>query len=357
MKKIVILIGKELLHNLIIVYFAFFTIGFIIDFFDKIDEIYTLKLSFGNTITFFILRIPYIISQINIYALIITCLVTINILTQHNEILVLLTNGITPKRIFSIFFTLILIINTTLFTINIFISPKLLQKSEKKLMTKLNAKDFTNYSDIFIKHKDGFIFIDLILPNNNFLINTYFVKINKNFEIEDVYYARVLEKRNNQWIAKDGKWFSVISNKVEFSYSFNLPEIEILQNIGKTTYHPEWFTFNDLLKIIRVGSKSGMDILPYFYQLIKKIGHVFYPLLLFYLIFPTTLQFGRSKKNKEILFTGLMYILIFSISESLIFRFCQTAGLNPIIPLFLLIITLYVIGFFIRKTNFHYRKV
>jgi len=357
MKKIIILIGKELLHNLIMVYFTFFTIGFIIDFFDKIDDIYTLKLSLGNAITFFILRIPYIISQINIYALIITCLVTINILIQYNEILILLTNGITPKRIFSIFFTFICIINTILFSINVFITPKLLHKSEKKLITKLAAKDFTNYSDIFIKHKDGFIFIDLILPNSNFLINTYFIKINKNFEVEDVYYARVLEKRNDQWVATDGKWFSIKSNKFEFSYSFSFPEIEILQNIGKTTYHPEWFTFNDLLKIIKVGSKYSMDILPYFYQLIKKSGYLFYPLLLLYLIFPITLQLGRSKKNKEILFTGLMYILFFSIIESLIFRFSQTAGLNPIIPLLFLIITLYVIGVFIRKTNFHYKKV
>lgn len=357
MKRIIKLIGLEFINNLIIIYLVFFTVGFVLDFFDKIDEVYSLKLNTVDTISFFLLRSPYIISQINIYALLITAFVTINILIQHNEILTLLTSGVKPSRILTIFATFIIIVNIFITISNLILTPKLLMKSEQKLHTKLSAKDFTNYSDIFIRHKDGFIFIDLILPKGNYLINTYFVKINENFEIEDVYYARVLEKKGNSWIATDGKWISLKNNKFEFNYPYTFSELEILKNISKTTYHPDWLTLNDLIKIITIGKKTGMDIIPYYYQLTRKLGYFIYPILLLYLFFPLTINLGRAKKNKEVIFLGLIFILIFSILETLIFRISQSNGVNPLLPILTLMFLTILLGFFIRKYNYLYKKV
>ncbi|MCX7771036.1 MAG: LptF/LptG family permease [Proteobacteria bacterium] len=340
MNKLTKLIIKEFFQNLLIVYLVFLTIGFTIDFFDKIDDLYAYKLKFINIIEFFLLRIPYIFSQIHLYALIISALVTINILIQHNEMLAFFTSGIKPIRLFSIFLILIISLNSIVFLQNLLFTPKLLRKSEKKIQKKMNVKDFTNYSDIFIKHKEGFIFIDLLLPNGNFLINTYFIRLNNNFEVEDVYYARVLERKNNDWIAKDGKWLSLKNNKALLTDEFNFPKLEILQDISKTTYHPDWLTIGDLIKIIRVGIKTGMDITSYNYQLTRKLGSFFYPILLFYLIFPYTLQFGRTKKNKEVIFLGLVFLLSFTIIETFLFRLGQNIGINPLIILFILLIAL-----------------
>lgn len=330
MKKLIKLLSKELLQNLIIVYLVFFTIGFTLDFFDKFDDVYANKLKFFEIIEFFILRIPYIFSQTNLYALIITALVTINILIQHNEMLAFLTSGIKPARIFTIFLLFIISLNTAFFLNYILLMPRLLKKSEKKLEKKFSVKEFTNYSDIFIKHKDGFVFIDLMLPNGNFLINTYYIKINSNFEVEDIYYARVLERKNNDWTVKDGKWLSFKNNNIVIKSTFNFPKLEIFQDITKTTYHSDWLTIGDLIKIIKVGKRTGMDINTYQYQLVRKLGYFLYPILLFYLIFPYTLQFGRTKKNKEVIFYGLMFLLFFTIFETFMFRLGQSMGLNPI---------------------------
>lgn len=357
MKKITKLIGYEFLQNLIIVYLVFFTIGLTIDFFDKIDDIYANKLKFGETIQFFLFRIPFILSQINLYALIITVLVSINILIQYNEMLALLTSGIKPIRLFCIFIIFVVSINTIFFLNNLFITPKLLRKSEKKLEKKKNVKEFTNYSDIFIKHKDGFVYIDLLLPNGNFLINTYYVRLNNNFEVEDIFYARVLErKKNNEWAVKDGKWLSLKNNDVTIKDRFEFPKLEIFQDITKTTYHPDWLTLSDLVKIIKTGKKTGMDINTYQYQLVRKLGYFFYPIILLYLIFPYTMQFGRSKKNKEVVFYGMLFLLLFTIFETFIFRIGQSAKINPLVILSIIVIIIPFLSLTNKKYSILYSR-
>ena len=356
MRKLVKLISKEFFQNLIIVYLVFFIIGFTLDFFDKIDDIYAIKLKFTDTIEFFLLRIPYIFSHINLYALIIAAVITINILIQHNEMLAFLTSGIKPVRIFSTFLLLIIFMNTFFFLNNIFITPKFLRKSEKKLENKMNVREFTNYSDIFIKHKDGFVFIDLLLPNGNFLINTYYVRLNNHFTIEDIYYARVLERKNNEWIVKNGKWLSIKNNKVLIKDNFDFPKLEIFQDLTKTTYHPDWLTVSDLLKIIKVGEKTGMDVSSYQYQFIRKLGYFFYPILLFYIIFPYTLQFGRAKKNKEVIFWGLLFLLFFTIFETFMYRIGRSVGINPIIIFSLILMLIPIISIVSKKYAILYSK-
>lgn len=356
MKKIIKLISKEFFQNLIIVYLVFFTIGFTLDFFDKIDDIYAIKLKLIDTLEFFLLRIPYIFSYINLYALIITALITINILIQHNEMLAFLISGIKPIRLFSIFLLLIVFLNTIFFLNNIFLTPKFLRKSEKKLEKKMNVREFTNYSDIFIKHKDGFVFIDLLLPNGNFLINTYYVKLNNNFTIEDVYYARVLERKNNEWIVKNGRWLSIKNNKIEIKDNFQFPKLEIFQDLTKTTYHPDWLTISDLLKIIKAGKRTGMDISSYQYQFIRKLGYFFYPILLFYIIFPYTFQFGRTKKNKEVVFLGLLFLLFFTVFESFMYRIGQSMGANPITIFSLFLLPIPIISIINKKYAILYSK-
>lgn len=351
MRKINILIFKEFLNSLVITYLAFFTIGFTVDFFDKIDEIYASKLKLFTILSFFIQRIPFIFSQINLYALLISCMVTLNLLSQHNEILSIMISGIKPKRIFITFAGIISIITILEFLNNSFIMPKMLYRSEKKLHTNI-LRDFSNLSDIFIKHKDGFIFIDLIIPKGNYLINSYFVKINKNFEIEDVYYAKVLQRVNNSWQSTDGKWVSIKNNNVDFTKKIQLPDNEILRNIITTTYQQEWLTLKDIVKIIRTGLRSGMNITPYLYTFVKKIGHLLYPLLLFNIVFHFSLQVGRVKKNTEIIFVGMIILLSFTVIESIIFKVMQSMHVNPIFPLCLIILILLTAKIIINGRGF-----
>lgn len=351
MRKIYKLIFTELFINFVITYLAFFTIILSIDFLDKIDDLITQKFSLYEILTFFFLRTPFIHLQINLYVTIISIMITLNILAQKNETTSLLAAGVNIKKIFWVFSVFVMFSAFLSFLNDNFIYPKSSYKSENMLKKDVIGSE-SKVSNLMFKSKDGFIFIDLFIPEKNILFDTYIVKLNEDRTgIETVLFSKITYRSGEIWKTKEGVLYNYPKHSEQKLNEVELVEIDFFKNFGKSSFKKDWLGINDILKIIVSGEKSGIDVKIYYYQLLDKIINFLSFFILFYLVFPFGFQLGRNKKNIEIIFIGILILLCFTVAKTFVFKVFKTSGIPPAFPLILLTIPLLILGFINWKKN------
>lgn len=351
--KIKRLLLTELSTNFFLSYLAFFTIALSLEFVDKIDDLITIKVGTIGILKYFLFRLPYIHSQISLYSTMIAVMITLNILSQKNEITALLSSGIKVNRIFYIFLIFITLTSSLTFLVDNFITPKYNQKSEKLLKGILSPTS-TNLTNIFFKTDDGFLFVNFFIPEKNILLNTYLVTLSKNYErIDKVIHVKTITEEENKWIARDAIIYDFPSQKSQRLSMFQIPEIEFLKTLSKNSAKSEFFTLEELIKTIYTAKSFGIDVTLFYYYITTKLINFLSFFALFYLIFPFGFQLGRNKKNMEIIFIGIIILLAYTVFQSFVIKIFRPMGVNPIIPLLTLFTPLFVSGRLNWKRHFH----
>jgi len=352
MKKIYKLIFSELILNFFITYLAFFTIILSIDFLDKIDDLIVQKFNLYGIAKFFFLRTPFIHSQINLYATIISIMITLNIMAQKNETTALLSSGVNIKKIFNTFLIFAIFSAGFTFINDNFIYPKWSFKAEN-MLKKENLDTESKVSNLMFKTKEGFIFINLFIPEQNILFDTYIVKLNDtNTALHTVLFSKMTYRSGDVWKTKDGVLYNYTNHSAQKLNDVTLSEIDFFKNFGKFSFKKEWLGIRDILKIINSAKKSGVDITGYYYHLLDKIINVISFFLLFFIIFPFGFQLGRNKKNVEIIFVGILILLCFTVARTFVFKVFKTSGINPVIPLLVIAVPIIALGIINWKKNF-----
>lgn len=352
MKKIYKLIFTELILNFVITYLAFFTIILSIDFLDKIDDLITQKFSLYEILKFFFLRTPFIHLQINLYVTIISIMVTLNILAQKNETASLLGAGVNVKKIFWVFSVFVIFLAFSSFVNDNFLYPKSSYKSES-LLKKDSIGTESKVSNLMFKTKDGFIFINLFIPEKTILFDTYIVKLNEDRAgLDTVLFSKITYRSGDLWKTREGILYNYTSHSEQKLNDVALVEIDFFKNFGKTSFKNDWLGISDILKIIVSGEKSGIDVKTYYYQLLDKIINFLSFFMLFYIVFPFGFQLGRNKKNIEIIFVGILILLCFTVAKTFVFKVFRSSGVSPALPLIFLTIPLLVLGFINWKRHF-----
>ncbi len=352
MKKLIKLFYKELFNTFGITYLVFFTITFSFDFIDKLDDVLRAKLSLWDSLQFFFYRSLYLHSEYSNYAVLIAIVIALNIMSQRNELVALLTSGITIKRIFTITLSFLLVFGFINIIFITYISPRFLLKAEKKLNKKIYAIE--SIDDLIFKTENGFIFVDLIIPAEKILLNTYIVNIN-NKKIESIVYAKQVKKDSGWWIGKDIKKYDINTKNIKNIDSMNLPHLNYLEGLTTISYKPEWLTLFHLTAVIKNGLKAGINVKNYIYSITKKIFSFFSLILLLFLIFPLGFQLGRMKKNVEVIFFSIIILTCYSIFEIVIFRLARTVNLFFVFPPLFISAILLFFSFIMWKKHFFYK--
>lgn len=353
MKKIYKLIFAEIMFSFVMTYLSFFTILFSIDFLDKIDDIVTQKIGTPGTLRFFLLRLPFIHSQITLYSTIISIMITLNIMAQKNETTALLTSGVSVKKIFSVFLIFITITSSVTFLNDNFILPRCNYEAEK--IIKKDSSDNRNFaiSDLIFKTKEGFIYVNLFVPGKNILVDTYIVKLNHNKTgLDSVFYSKQIFRDRDGWKAKEGTVYDYKDHSVKRLRQAFFQEFDFFDNISKSSIKFEWLDIKDIVRVITSAENAGIEVKNFYYLLLTRVLDFLSFFLLFYLVFPFGFQLGRNKKNIEIIFVGILILLIFTVIKTFILKIFRTQGLNPIIPLSLILFPLFIAGTVNWKKNF-----
>ncbi len=351
MKILSRLIFKEHLNNFLVTYFIFFTITLSFDFIDKIDDIIKAKLSLYDSIVYYLFRSIYLHSEYSNYALLISALISLNLLSQRNELTALFTSAVSLKRILYLSMSFVILAGAFNFFLSSYLSPKFLLKSEQKINKGLS--DIGNIDDLIFKKDFGFIFIDLVVPAEDILLNCYIVDINPRTNlIEHIIFAKKIERQGGNWIAFNVKKTDVNKKEVLFSEQLVIDELKNLKELSPLSYRAEWLTIRDNIKVIKGGLKSGININSYLYLLTRKIFSFLSLLLLFLLSFPFGIQLGRTKKNVEVLFLSILIFTAYAVIEMVIFRISRSANLYFAIPPVILSVIVLTFTYLTWKNHF-----
>lgn len=345
------LIFKELISSFFITYLVFFTITFSFDFIDKFDDILKAKLALSDTLLFFLFRCIYLHSEYSNYALLISVIIALNIMSQRNELISLFTSAISIKRILYLISIFVIFIGSINLIFISYLSPRYLFKAEQKINKNLSHID--KIDDLIFKKDFGFVFIDLVVPSENILLNTYLVDINRESKkIESIIYAKKVQKIDKDWIGDDVKKFDIDKKNVQELKSITLSEFKNLKDLSPISYKAEWLTLSDIFKVIRGGMRSGININTYIYTMTKRLFSFFSLLLLFLLSFPLGIQLGRTKKNVEVVFLSIILFTSYAICEMIIFKFSRSINLTFIFPPAILTALIIFTAYLLWKTHF-----
>ncbi len=345
------LIFKEHLNNFLVTYFIFFTITLSFDFIEKIDDIIKAKLNLQDSLIYYLYRSIYLHSEYSNYALLISALITLNMLSQRNELTALFTSAVSLKRILYLSLSFVAFAGILNFTFSAYVSPRFQLKSEQKINKGL--LNTGNIDDLIFKKDFGFIFIDLVIPTENILLNAYIVEINpQTHSIEHITFARKIEYQGSSWTAFDVKKTNIIKKQVSFTDKIVLNELKNLEDLSPLPYKAEWLTINDNIKVIKGGLKSGININNYLYMLTRKLFSYISLILLFLLSFPMGIQLGRTKKNVEVLFLSIVMFAGYAVIEMVVFRISRSANLSFAVPPIILSGLILSLTYLFWKTHF-----
>ena len=120
----------EYLRNLLFITLSFLSLFLIIDFFEKIRMFLSNHATFAQMGSYFLFRIPMVISQILPAVVLLTSLVTCGYLSRHSEITAMKANGISLYRIAVPILAIAALISLLIFFLNEWVTPYTNEEAE-----------------------------------------------------------------------------------------------------------------------------------------------------------------------------------------------------------------------------------
>lgn len=340
MTKLTLLILKEFVRIFFLVAAIIVFFGLVVDIFENLNN-YTSQKNIYSTLVLLAYRSPHIFSITNNYILVISFVTTYRILLNFGELKSLLISGVSYLRLFIITFIVMLPFVVIAFINDNFISPKSSYYFEKGVSVNKNSFLEDTFSQLLIRSENSFLFIENVLPEKSYLINTYFIKRNnlKN-KIEELKFYPVLKNLN-------GKWYA---NNVELDFA--VPDLKNIENINQTNLKKSWLNTNDIYNLVTLGKKFSIETDDYKSILTKRVFKPVALFLLYVLIFPLLFDFETSKKSVEIFFITIFLLVTYDIVESMLFKTFTKTGYYFYPPVILTAVLMIIVLISWRKIIF-----
>lgn len=341
-KKLVL---SEFLKALAFTFIAFFSLFFIIDFVEKVDDFMENKASIGVMFSYFLFKIPFICSQIMPIAVLMATIVSLSLLSKHNEITALKASGrnlidaLTPLMLAGLIISIsILFINEVIAPSTERISKEIESKWIKKSSRNKLSGTFTK-EGYWIKTPSSIIKIKSLENDNKRLKDVTIYKLDGN--LTGSASAEELNWDGSNW-KTGGKITSTLKGN---EINETLIEIGKPADLGTSTIKAyKDMTFFELRDFIKKLKIEGYSTSVYKVELYSKFSFPFVNFIMVLIGIAFGLKDGRNSgitMSVAIAFLiGFSYWIIFGISVSLGSR----GLLPPLISAFFTDILFFAIG-------------
>ncbi len=260
------------LSILILVYLA-------IDFFEKIGRFIQQGAAYPLIARYFGLRIPRILSDVTPIAILLSTLITLGILSRHNEIVAMKSHGIRLVYVISPLLGVALLASLGMGFAGLSFVPVTKQRAEfvRAVKIKKNTEQ-SFYGQSRLWMRDGrrtFINILLVDPLNRLLHDVTLFKVRDDFTLEAAINADRIQYNGGQWVMRNGRIR-------EFSPDGTMTERVFEEEGIALERKPEEFKglnidtdkmkFSDLKEYIRRLEKDGYDVGRYRTDLYNKVA-------------------------------------------------------------------------------------
>ena len=324
---------------------------FIVDFFDKIDNILQGGAPLWTSIRYFLYKIPLAVSRVFAFAALFAALFSLGMLSRTQEITAMRSSGLSLRRIsLPLLFVAFLICIFTFFW-NEALVPIFTRKAQyiyKTEVKKRQPKNLVGTKDIWIRGEGAFISVDHFDTKKVVLEGVSVYLVNRDFTPRGLIEAPWARWNGAHWEAKGGtEWLFLPNGQMsQRQLDTFLPLAETPEDFKLLAGEPEEFSFFDLRKQIADLKGKGFDATQDEVNLQVKMALPLVSLLMVLLAIPFALRHGpgggMAISFGLTLLIGFGYWLVLAFSVSL----GHSGALPPLVAAWLPNLILAFVGFF-----------
>jgi lipopolysaccharide export system permease protein len=327
---------KEIVKQFGIVLIAVICIYVIVDFFEKSDNFVKAGLSLSKTLVFFLLNIPFIISQITPVGILLSVIILFSLMRKNNEILALQSSGISIYSLLIPVVALGLAGSILLFFFSDIVVPITTVKANRIWLKDVKKKSLVTSleKNIWIKSDDRITHIKYYNPKNK---TVHGVTIN--FFDRDFRLIRKIDASKGFY--KDEKWIvhEVMEQKrnettsvFDISFHDRLPVVLdfVPEDLKRIIKKPTEMSFKELLTYIRKVETEGYDATVYRVDLYAKPAYAFICVIM--CIIGMGLAVRQQRQRQQGIFFNISYGIIAAFFYWIFYSFCLSLGYGEMLP-------------------------
>ncbi|MBI5968801.1 MAG: LPS export ABC transporter permease LptG [Deltaproteobacteria bacterium] len=330
-------LAREFSQNFLLSLAGFSTLYLIVEFFERINAFLYNKATLPMMAAYFLNKIPSILFQVAPASVLLAAIVTLGLMSRHNEILAMKAGGISLWRTSFPILGVVVIIYFILLGINELILPATNQNVrtiyDLIIYRKMPVAAFKQ-SQIWIHSHQAIYNIQLYRPERDILEGITLYRFDPNFQLRERVDARSARWKEGHWIfseasvtqfARDGfpvrkKYSEIILSLPETPGDFRLAEKD-----------PHEMNYRELRNYVGKIERDGYDASKYRCAMHARISFPFISLIMAFLGIPIALRKERGG--------GIARAVGFSIPISFlcwwIFSFSLELGKAQALPSFL----------------------
>jgi len=319
---------KQFLRNFAICLAVFCMLFLMVDFFDRIDNVLSEGASAGLIFSYFVYKIPLIVSLMLPLAMLVSTLLTIGLLAKNSELTAMRASGLTVFWIARPIFITALIMSLFALLLNETIVPDSQRRVREIYNLDIRQRDATgaySQTDFWWRSQNTFYAVDIFDSRTNTLHNFSKFKIDEDFRVLERVDARrvtwvdpILGWTMNEVVAYE---FLPEETKVSRFNSLPLPISETPADFFDTERDPFTMSYAQLDRFIEKQIETGVSVSSYMADLYAKISFPFVVLVVTLVALPFALRPARSGSLAASFLAGLIigfsYYAVHSFSVSM----------------------------------------
>ncbi|MBI3358787.1 MAG: LptF/LptG family permease [Nitrospirae bacterium] len=313
----------EFLKLLLILLIALLTISSTIYFLERIRWFSEGQAPFFSVAQHFLLTLPKMISDLMPLALFLSSLLVIGTLSKNNEIIPIMSAGISMISLTTPILLIGAVISGIFFFLNGSFVPstyKAARVIQKEKIEKMGVGGTLLQNKIWIRlNSKTVLYTRLVDPKKNRLIGVHFYYLGSKLPIETEMDANMLRFENGQWILSDG----VQTDYEEDGTALRTPFVRKVVQIGKTLLElqqievkPDEMTYDQLQSYVDQLKKDGLNKTRYQVDLDRKYAFPLSNFILVLLGVGIAFQHSRQRAIAKSVLTGLAIFLLYWLSLS-----------------------------------------
>ncbi len=318
----------NLVKNFTIGLSMFVFLFFMVDFFDRLDNVLAEKAPFGLIALYFLCKIPLMINLMIPIAVIFATLFTYGLLSKSSELTAMRASGVTitwlgrPLILFALGLSLFSLL---LAEVVIPFSERRQKEIYNIDIRKKDKKGGYNQEYFWWRTGDNFFSVDLFDSRTNTLLELSQFEVSKEWDVtKRTDAARVSWLPSGLgWSMKDVHRFHFEKNPVllQTFKELPLPIYETPIDFYEFNDDPSLMSFRELRRFIKKQDRNGVSTIQYLPDLHSKMAFPFVVLITALVVLPFTLQPARSgsmaASSLVAIFIAFLYYAVDSFSISM----------------------------------------
>jgi lipopolysaccharide export system permease protein len=337
MKIIPRYLAREFTQNFFLGLGAFSTIYLVVEFFERINAFLYNKATVELMGAYFLNKIPSIVFQVAPASILLSSIITLGLMSRHNEILAMKSGGISLRRITFSILGVVIILYFILLGMNEFIVPSANQNVrmlQDLIIHKKKPMAAFKQNQIWIHSHQAIYNIQLYHPEKDFLEGVTFYRFDQNFRIIERIDARSARWQDGRWIFSDVSvtHFASEGFPVRKKYSeltLTLPETPSDFRIAEK--NPDEMNYRELKEYVLKIEHGGYNSTKYRCAMHAIFSYPFIGVIMAFLGIPIALR----KERGAGVALGVGFSILISFAYLIAFSFSLELGKAGTLPPFL----------------------